>query len=223
MESASGKVVTFDVSESTEERLSRLELVASKGLKASLDGFAALGEIRDDRLYLARGYTTWESYCKEVWGISPNYAYKQIQAVECRERVCTMVHTTAAGGLDTERQLRELQTVPDESLNDVLEEADVLATESGASRLTADILKKARVRVLGGRKKKKKPGSGKKPAEPFVLEVEPLGVPDDKLRDSRAKALKALEQARRHMGILGLDQKWDKTLNKMMDDVEELL
>jgi hypothetical protein len=67
-----------------EQRLQALE----DGIRNSLEDFfqngTRLKEIRDDELYKAAGFATWEAYCKERWGWSRDYTYKLIRASEYR-------------------------------------------------------------------------------------------------------------------------------------------
>jgi hypothetical protein len=52
---------------------------------------AALGSIRERRLYKEKGYKTFEAYCREVWGWGANYAGKQIKAARAVEEMGTNV------------------------------------------------------------------------------------------------------------------------------------
>jgi hypothetical protein len=61
---ATGVVATPD----TERPLPELERVIEQGLATFREVGTALAEIRDRRLFLDRGYSDFENYCKARWG-----------------------------------------------------------------------------------------------------------------------------------------------------------
>ena len=219
----------FEVTESEINRLEKLETVVDLGIRRGLDAFAALKDIREERLYHARGYENFEDYCKNEWDINGNYAQKNIAAIETRERLCTIVQSHDVSRISSEFQLRELVTVPDGSLEKVIEAAEEISHEEGLDRLPARILRKARNAVVGKPAKKqqeKKPEKKKVTAEivdsdqkctivqfetpgessPAELVAEPVNVSEEKLDQSRRICLESATRLRRHMGVVGYRQ-----------------
>ncbi len=60
--------------------LKQLENIISQGNKVFYSVGLALETIRSLKLYLELGFSSFESYCEEVWGIKRNYANKTIRA-----------------------------------------------------------------------------------------------------------------------------------------------
>lgn len=85
--------------------LADCEAIIEKGLQTFLEVGTALQTIRDGKLY-KDGYTSFDGYCQQRWGMKANYAYKQIAAARVLENLetCTIVHTLPA----TETQARHL-------------------------------------------------------------------------------------------------------------------
>lgn len=212
----------FEVTESEVARLESLENVVEVGIRRGLDAFAALKEIRDEKLYHAKGYDDFDSYCRKEWEIGSNLAYKNILAVETRARLCTNVQKHDTNKITSEGQLRQLSSVPDESLDDVIEEAESIAHEEGLNRLSGRILKKARSRVLGEK-------FGKYKAEPKAIpddvdwepEKPAVNLPPEKLLQSQRIALESADKLRRHLGALGYTQ-YDKVLLEIIIGLKEL-
>ena len=117
------------------------------------DGAMAMGNalltINKERLYKARGYTSFDTYCQEHWKIKSNYAYKQMAAAKVKAKLCTIcTHSPTADGIVTEGQLRALTDVDDSFLEAVIEEAGALAEDKN-SRVTTAILRRAKAKVVG--------------------------------------------------------------------------
>ena len=231
-----------DITKSELERLECLEKVVDTGIRRGLDAFAALKDIREERLYRARGYESFEDYCKNEWDINRNYAQKNIAAIETRERLCTIVHNHDVSRISSESQLRELVTVPDGSLEKVIEAAEEISHQEGLDRLPARVLRKARDVVIGKPPKKqqeKKPETKKvtpeivdsdqnctivqykTPSESPAVELvaEPVNVSKEKLDQSRRICLESATRLRRHMGVVGYRQ-FDEMLLQIIDLVE---
>jgi hypothetical protein len=80
------------------------------------------------------------------WGLERRHAYRLIDASVVKADLCPMGHKNPKiGEIKTERQLRELVSVPNESLAEVIEKASEIA---GDAPLTAKVLKEAREQVL---------------------------------------------------------------------------
>lgn len=89
-------------------RLTHLENTIERGLQTFVEVGAALLEIRDGSLY-RDSHATFEAYCQERWGMTRDYAYKQIGAAN-------VYHGIQNAGLEvaptSERQARALTSLP---------------------------------------------------------------------------------------------------------------
>jgi hypothetical protein len=131
-----GKVSNCDLANKTEasnllnvvERqiLESLEEVIESGVESYLATGSALKEIRDQRLY-REGFKSFDAYVKSRWCFQRDYADKLIDSSETKQKVHTMVGSSGADKIQNERQLRELKSVPDESLAKVIAKASEIA------------------------------------------------------------------------------------------------
>jgi hypothetical protein len=64
--------------EETRPEIEKLESTIANGLKAFYEVGMALLEIRDRKLYKQHGYTQFEAYCQERWGMKRAHAYRLI-------------------------------------------------------------------------------------------------------------------------------------------------
>jgi hypothetical protein len=96
------------------QRLVLLEATIRRGLSTFIEVGNALAEIRDARLYREQGFRTFEDYCLKRWRWGRNYANKQIAAA----RVIQNLGTTVPNSI-TERQARELASLPPEQQREV--------------------------------------------------------------------------------------------------------
>jgi hypothetical protein len=125
--------------------LENLEKVIERGVESFLATGSALKEIRDQRLY-REDYKTFEAYVKARWEFDRSRAYQLIEASDLKADLSTMVDKNPkVSDVKTERQLRELRTVPEGLIGDVIEKASEIA---GDGLLTAKVLKEAREQVL---------------------------------------------------------------------------
>ncbi len=99
--------------------LAEYEQTVERGLSTFLDVGRALLAIRDGRLY-RDGHDTFESYCRERWGMSREYAFRLTQAAQVAD-VLPVGNTPAS-----ERQARELAPLLDqpEALRDAWQQAN---------------------------------------------------------------------------------------------------
>ncbi len=146
MKKKTSKPKVIDVLSVVERRsLEKLEKVIESGVESFLATGSAMKEIRDQRLY-REGHRTFESYLKTKWGFDRSYAHRLIDASDVKKDLLPMGNKNPkVGEITTERQLRELASVPHESLEDVIEKAAEIA---GDAPLTAKVLKEAREQVL---------------------------------------------------------------------------
>ncbi len=146
MKKKTSKPKVIDVLSVVERRsLESLEKVIESGVESFLATGSALKGIRDQRLYREK-HKTFESYLKARWGFDRSYAHRLIDASDVKKDLLPMGNKNPkVGEITTERQLRELASVPHESLEEVIEKAAEIA---GDTPLTAKVLKEAREQVL---------------------------------------------------------------------------
>lgn len=85
-------------------RLADLEADIEAGLRGYERAGQALRQIRDERLYLETGYSSFDAYCRDRWGFSRIHAYRQIDAAA----VAGLLPMGNTAPPVTERQAREL-------------------------------------------------------------------------------------------------------------------
>ena len=195
----------FEITESDVDRFTRLHDTAMRGAKLALECFEALKEIRDDELWKVEGYESFDAYLRESFSYTRNYANRLIAAVECRKRV-EMKVGGSKGLLSNEGQIRELQTVPDDKLEDVIEAAK---EEAEGKPLSGRVLRRAKKRVLGGEAKQEK-----KPA----LEVQ---VDDDSVAEVRVKRIanECLDRLELQLSHLMLRKRWQGNIDKLREEI----
>lgn len=104
-----------------------MEAVIERGLQTFIEVGAAIGTIRDRRLYRTT-HDTFEAYCRERWGWSASRARQLIGASEVATKLETVTIVTPAN----EAQARELARVPEEKRPQVWEEAVSAASSNGS-------------------------------------------------------------------------------------------
>jgi len=67
-----------EFSASDRARLKHLEAIIEKGIGTFVDVGQSLCEVRDDRLYLMEGFTTFSDYLRGKWALGKTYAYQLI-------------------------------------------------------------------------------------------------------------------------------------------------
>lgn len=194
------------------QKLVRCEEIVDKGVRNMLDAADALKEIRDNRLYKERGYSSFDQYLADEWGFGRSYINKIIKSSETRKRLGTLVPDLDSSSLG-ETLLRELNSVPDEHLEDVIDLASMTAKTQG-KRLTARAIKDAR--ILSAPETLDVPD--KVPSND-ASESNPYDLPQDKLDQSRRIALKSVDALRRHLNFLGING-YEKTLVKVRGELD---
>jgi len=103
----------MDIILSDEEELSHLEHVISDGLDSFYKVGEALSKVKDKKLYKLGGFTDFEDYCIEKWGMKANYARRLIVSSDTVKNIELNV---PIGTLlpQTESQTRELSKVSTE-------------------------------------------------------------------------------------------------------------
>lgn len=161
------------------KRLANAEARIERGVAAIGQ---ALTEIKEDKLYRAAGYKTFEEYCQQRWGISRSYAHRQIEAAQ-------VIDLLPMGNKISERQAREL--VPLKDRPEEAEAAYEAAVKSTNGKPTAKAIK-AEVEKVTTPKPEPEP-------KPRIL------VKDwNKLRTEGNTTLKALRIWRGHAERVGL-------------------
>ena len=169
MKKKNSKPKVIDVLNVVERRsLESLEKVIERGVESFLATGSALKEIRDQRLY-REGHKTFEAYVKARWEFDRSRAYQLIDASDLKADLSTIVDKNPkADEVKTEGQLRELASVPTESLAEVIAKAAEIA---GDAPLTAKVLKEAREQVL----EPEEPTAEEPACEDVEPEPEPVG------------------------------------------------
>lgn len=86
-------------------RKAELEAIIKQGLREFVAVGNALGEIKEDSLYLD-DFDTFEEYCREKWGLSRSRGYQLIEAAETAKRCLQVVD------IPTEAAARPLTKLP---------------------------------------------------------------------------------------------------------------
>lgn len=94
-----------------ERTLEEREAIIERGLGTFREVGNELAAIRNLGQYLEAGYTRFQDYLEERWGISRRRGYQLIDAAEIANSVCTVVHTDAP---TSERVARELAPLKDD-------------------------------------------------------------------------------------------------------------
>lgn len=90
-------------------KLAQCEAVIRRGLNAFVEVGDALATVRDEKLYQEQ-YETFESYCREQWGLERRHAYRLMDAAQVIENVSNWTQIVPA----TESQARPLTALEPE-------------------------------------------------------------------------------------------------------------
>lgn len=131
--------------------LGELEEVITKGERAFKETGLALAKIRDEKLYLAAGYKTFEKYCRERWGFSRQRAYQQIDAAVLVLEMSTRVDIDLP---TNEAQVRPLIGLP---VGDAGVTWMCAVSKAGDKPVTGRMVRDAVIKPLVPPKKKMKP------------------------------------------------------------------
>lgn len=93
----------------------------------------AFREIREGRLYIQTGFSSFETYALERWGLTIRRVYQLIEAADAATEVCKILHTSPAN----EAQAREYAPIKDDP--DLIREVG----ESLPDRATAKVIRAA--------------------------------------------------------------------------------
>lgn len=215
-ESSKEREMELQVTEADKTRLESLEKVVEHGRKKQREGYAALKEIRDSKLYKAAGYETFESYCKEVWQITKQRVYQIIDFVEMTKRLSESIDVSDLH----EACVRPLVGMDEESAAEVIEKARDLAVDEGKQSVTTSLMKKA-AKTLSS-----PPPEPKKSTQVDFSDVAPSGDPvsGDEAKKCAKRALEALAKFKKNAGQVGLlGPQFESFLNLMEDRLEQML
>ena len=205
----------LQVTEADRTRLENLEKIVECGRKKQREGYAALKEIRDSKLYYAAGYSDFDSYCKETWQISRQRVHQIIDFVETTKRLS---HNIDVSDLH-EASVRPLIGMDDESAAEVIEKARDMAVGEGKQSVTASLMKKAVKEVSS---------PAPKPSLSTQVDISDPNPSNDPVSGDKAKqcarrALEALAKFKKNAGQLGLlGAQFDRMLNLMEDRLEQV-
>ena len=105
-------------------QLEKEERIIERGQRTFIEVGNALARIRDQGLYKAAAFDTFERYCSERWGFQRAHAYRLMEAAGVVTEVSPMGDTPV-----NERQARALAAVPTEERAQVWEEVQQVAAD----------------------------------------------------------------------------------------------
>lgn len=205
----------LEVTEADKTRLENLEKIVEHGRKKQREGYAALKEIRDSNLYKAAGYSSFESYCKEVWQISRSRVYQLIDFVEMTARLS---HNIDVSDLH-EACVRPLVGMDDDSAAEAIEKARDMAVDEGKQGVTTSLMRKAAKEVSSPDPKPKMS------TQVDISNPNPSNEPvtGDEAKQCARRALEALAKFKKNAGQLGLlGPQFDRMLNLIEDRLEQI-
>jgi len=205
----------LEVTEADKTRLENLEKIVEHGRKKQREGYAALKEIRDSRLYISVGYTNFESYCKEKWQISRQRVHQIIDFVDMAKRLSQNIDVSDLH----ESSVRPLIGMDEASAAEVIEKARDMAADEGKQVVTTSLMKKAVKEVSS-------PAPNPKASTQVdTPESNPSSEPvtGDEAKQCARRALEALAKFKKNAGQLGLiGKEFDGMLNLIEDRLEQI-
>ena len=115
-------------------------LIERGGMQTFIEVGNALLEIRDQRLYREHGYKTFDDYCRERWNWSKTHVNRQIQAAQVSQNLTPMGVTPLS-----ERQARELVSLPPEEQREVAATLDLTTATAAEVRVVVKKRRAAKV------------------------------------------------------------------------------
>lgn len=133
--------LAFQLTSEEVERLDACEGVIRAGLATFYEVGVALLTIRDGRLYRPGpgrpGYPSFETYCRERWGMSSRRANQLVQAAGVQDDVGTMVPKPT-----NERQARPLAKLPPEQRAEAWQEAVEESNGKPTAAVVAEVVER---------------------------------------------------------------------------------
>jgi hypothetical protein len=164
------------------------------GLSTFVDVGKALAKVKRGLLY-RETHETFESYCRDRWGMGRNYVNKQIAAARAVENVGTIVPILPT----TESQARPLTALPAAKQRKAWEQVIETAPkegEGGKPVVTAKLVSRVVRQITGA--------NGKKPQ--IKGSRKEVGEAVDLLREAQRALRRILELKRPNLGMLSLVQ-----------------
>lgn len=201
-------------------KLRALEKVIDEHVKAFIRVGMALREIQD--LELFRGtHKTFVAYAKERWGFEKSHTYRMMDAAATQQRLSPIGEKVPeAMSLNCESHMRELKDVPDSLLEEVVERAAVIASDSGKP-ITAAVLREAKKAVAEpvviDAVSTPVKGMDSEPVEAVAAEPVQAETPrTDPVADrARRQLVERLRGVRLDLGNLGLGGKFEPELQRI--------
>jgi len=128
------------LTELEQSKLAQCERTISKGLAQFVDVGNALLEIRDQRLYRAE-YKNFDSYCRAKWGWSYQRSNQYIASANVAKTLTTAGCESVPA---SERQARELSTLPPDKQPEAWSRANEMAAKENRPVETHDVREAAK-------------------------------------------------------------------------------
>lgn len=157
------EVTRLTLSEQDAGHFEQAETVIREGLRTFFEVGSALAAIRENRWYQAKGFITFEAYCREEWGIGQSHAYRLMDAAE----VVADLAASPIGELPlpaNEAQARALKRVDAADRPIVWQEATANSRVSGKP-VTASTIDAAATRLTERKEKPAAPSPALRPAQ----------------------------------------------------------
>jgi len=137
--------VPTELTTAERKRLEECEQTFARHETAISEVGRALAIIRDEHLYRVHG--TFEDYCREHWGYSRAWAYRQINNTRANDNLLTVVNTENLPAPTHERQLRPIIHLEPNDQRAVWKKAVEIA---GQQEVTSTHVGKAVKEIAGG-------------------------------------------------------------------------
>lgn len=128
-------------------RLKQLESIVQTSLEKMIDGCVALMQIRDDALYKAAGFATFDLYVEQRWNLKRRDAYRYIDAAKVKQclqdsNVQNLHKLTSLG------QYTELSKFSDDT-DQLIAVYDKTIDAAGDGKITAALIRQSAAAVSG--------------------------------------------------------------------------
>jgi hypothetical protein len=138
-------LVNADTGEVVAHSLAENEAVIEAGLATFVEVGRALMEIRDGRQYRSAGWSDFDTYCRERWGMARAHAYRMIEASEVVSELSPIGDKLPT----SESQARELAPLRDdpEAMAEVMDEVTTEAEQTGTKVTATKIREKVTEKI----------------------------------------------------------------------------
>jgi hypothetical protein len=198
------------------EELERLEGVVERGLETFVEVGMALGQIRDRKLY-REGHPSFDTYCRQRWGLTRQRAYQLMGAAAVVANVSTIVDIPMPAN---EAQARELARLKEPEQQRA---AWLRVVEGGDGGTITAAKVEQEVRDLLG---------DNQAAQTFTQDTETPEIPEadvdegcgewDEAEDAQEWSPATVEEARSHaLGFVRKYGQWRRRVREMSDACSE--